>query len=73
MSVVPIAKFSPSMLERAFFTFTTVNYEKIEKGMEHPWRKEFFINCLVCLCSPYQGRSGNAMWLKWLGGLGGEK
>ena len=32
MSIVPIANFAPSMLERAFFTFTTVNYEKVKKG-----------------------------------------
>ena len=32
MSISTIAKFAPSTLERAFFTFTTVIYEKVEKG-----------------------------------------
>ena len=32
MSLLRIAKFAPSTLERAFFTFTTENYEKVEKG-----------------------------------------
>ena len=27
--LLTIAKFAPSMLERAFFPFTTVNYEKL--------------------------------------------
>ena len=47
---------TPSTLELAFFTFTTGNYEKVD----------FFV--VVFMCSLYPGRSGNAMWLKWLGG-----
>ena len=38
MSILTIAKFTPSMLERAFFNFTTVDYEKVEKmkDIRHP-------------------------------------
>ena len=32
MSILTIAKFAPSTLESALFTYTTVNYEKVENG-----------------------------------------
>ena len=70
LSILKIAKFSPSMLERAFLTFTTVNFEKVEKGRIFGIHEggNFFLIFFVYKCSPYPGRSGNDMWLKWLGG-----
>ena len=43
--------------------------KNLKKGGYWASMKEvFFIAFLVCMCSPYPGRSGNAMWLKWRGG-----
>ena len=63
MSILTISKFAPSTLERALFTFTIVNFEKVKKSEYPASMKEgfFFFN------SSYPGCSGNDIWLKWLG------
>ena len=51
MSILTISKFAPSMLKCAVFTFTTVNFEKVEKGGYQTSTKEaifprFFFVCV---------------------------
>ena len=69
MSLLTIAKFSPSTLERALFTLTTVTYENIEKGRisSIPERNSLKKNIFVGIYFPYPGHSGNAIWLKVFG------
>ena len=69
MSTPPIANFTPSTRKRAFFAFTTVSYEQVEKGRISGIREgnTFFFDLEVCRCSSDPGRSENAMRLNWLG------
>ena len=68
--MLTIAKFAPSMLERAFFTFTIVIYEKVEKGRisgSHEGRSFFLVFLDVCIIH-IQGVQEMLCGWQWLGG-----